>query len=265
VIDQVLIAPSPSQLDRVNRLLARCREDGVMAGVVLSFLASGGNQVTLDRFDGTPLLTYSTAPADEVLLGIRRVLDVLLASAVLLLLSPLMLVVALAIKLTAPSAPVFYRQLRAGLRGRRFEVVKFRSMVPGADTLKPALEPYNEMDGPAFKMSNDPRVTALGAFLRRTSIDELPQLWNVLRGDMSFVGPRPVPVEEADRYEPWQRRRLSMKPGLTCLWQVSGRNELSFDEWMRLDLDYIDRWSLWLDAKILLKTIPAVLSGRGAR
>ena len=265
VVDQVLIVPSPQQLERVNALLARCREEGVMAGVVLSFVTPGGNHATLDRFDGMPLLTYTTAPADEMLLGIRRLLDIVLAILALVPLAPLMAVVALAIKITSPGSPVFYRQLRAGLRGRRFEVVKFRLMVPDAETLKPALEAYNEMDGPAFKMSNDPRVTALGTFLRRTSIDELPQIWNVLRGDMSWVGPRPVPVEEAERYEPWQRRRLSMKPGLTCLWQVSGRCDLSFEEWMRLDLEYIETWSLWLDAKILLKTIPAVLTGRGAR
>ena len=267
VVDQVLIVPSPTpvHLARLNALLDRCRESGVMARVALTFVAPGGNHLALERFGGLPLLTYSSAPADELLLGVRRVLDILLATAAVVVLSPLMLLVALAIKVTSPGGPIFYRQTRAGLRGRQFEVLKFRSMVPGAETLKPALEPYNEMDGPAFKIANDPRVTAIGAFLRRTSIDELPQLWNVLRGNMSWVGPRPVPVEEAARYEPWQRRRLSMKPGLTCLWQVSGRNELSFDEWMRLDLEYIDNWSLWLDAKILLKTIPAVLSGRGAR
>ena len=134
-----------------------------------------------------------------------------------------------------------------------------------AERRKSALRAENEMDGPVFKMRRDPRVTPLGHFLRRTSLDELPQLWNILRGEMSFVGPRPAVLQEVEQYEPWQRRRLSMKPGLTCLWQVSGRNELTFDEWMRLDLEYIDNWSLWLDLKITLKTIPAVLLGRGAR
>jgi lipopolysaccharide/colanic/teichoic acid biosynthesis glycosyltransferase len=160
---------------------------------------------------------------------------------------------------------VLFRQTRCGWHGRRFIFLKFRTMRPDADSLKAALQPFNEMDGPAFKMTNDPRVFPLGGFLRRTSLDELPQLWNILHGDMSFVGPRPSVVEEVAQYEPWQRRRLSMKPGLTCLWQVSGRNELTFDEWMRLDLEYIDNWSLWLDLKIALKTVPAVLLGRGAR
>jgi len=131
--------------------------------------------------------------------------------------------------------------------------------------LKPSLYAFNEMDGPAFKMSHDPRVTPIGRMLRRTSLDELPQLWNILKGEMSFVGPRPAVVDEVAQYEPWQRRRLSMTPGLTCLWQVSGRNELTFEEWMRLDLEYIDNWSLWLDVKIAVRTIPAVLFGRGAR
>jgi len=157
------------------------------------------------------------------------------------------------------------RQPRCGLHGRPFTFLKFRSMTLGADALKASLAPFNEMDGPAFKMTNDPRVTRVGRFLRRTSLDELPQLWNILRGDMSFVGPRPAVIEEVRQYAPWQRRRLSMKPGLTCLWQVSGRNELTFDEWMRLDLEYIDNWSLWLDVKIALKTIPAVVRGRGAK
>jgi lipopolysaccharide/colanic/teichoic acid biosynthesis glycosyltransferase len=138
-------------------------------------------------------------------------------------------------------------------------------MLVGADALKATLTQYNEVGGPAFKMTNDPRVTPVGRLLRRTSLDELPQLWNILKGDMSFIGPRPAVVEEVQQYEPWQRRRLSMKPGLTCLWQVSGRSELTFDEWMRLDLEYIDNWSLWLDVKIALKTIPAVLLGRGAK
>jgi lipopolysaccharide/colanic/teichoic acid biosynthesis glycosyltransferase len=170
----------------------------------------------------------------------------------------------LVIKVTSPG-PVLFRQLRCGFHGRPFTFLKFRSMRVGAELMKPHLAPFNEMDGPAFKMTNDPRVTAPGGFLRRTSLDELPQLFNILRGDMSFVGPRPAVLEEVRQYEPWQRRRLSMKPGLTCLWQVSGRSELTFDEWMRLDLEYIDNWSLWLDLKIALKTIPAVLLGRGAR
>jgi len=173
-------------------------------------------------------------------------------------------VISAVIKLTSPG-PVLFRQPRCGLHGRPFTFLKFRSMREGAEELKPSLAPFNEMDGPAFKMTNDPRVTRFGRFLRRTSLDEMPQLWNILKGEMSFVGPRPAVIEEVRQYQPWQRRRLSMKPGLTCLWQVSGRNELTFDEWMRLDLEYIDNWSLWLDVKIAFMTIPAVLRGRGAK
>jgi lipopolysaccharide/colanic/teichoic acid biosynthesis glycosyltransferase len=184
--------------------------------------------------------------------------------ALLVLLSPLLFAIAVGVKLASPG-PVLFRQVRCGQHGRRFTFLKFRTMRIDAERLKPLLEPFNEMDGPAFKMTNDPRVFPFGGFLRRTSLDELPQLWNILRGDMSFVGPRPSVVEEVNQYEPWQRRRLSMKPGLTCLWQISGRNELTFDEWMRLDLEYIDNWSLWLDVKIAFKTIPAVLLRRGAR
>jgi exopolysaccharide biosynthesis polyprenyl glycosylphosphotransferase len=265
VIDELILVPSPERLDRVNAVLARCYEGGVVARVALNFMLAGGSQVTLEDIGGVPLLTVATAPKDELLLLVRRAIDIGVSTLLLVVLSPLFLAIATAIKATSPGGPVIFKQLRAGLRGRRFWMLKFRSMVPEADALKSSLEPYNEMGGPAFKMSNDPRVTRLGAFLRRTSLDELPQIWNVLRGDMSYVGPRPVPVEEAERLEPWQRRRLSMKPGITCLWQISGRNELTFEEWIRLDLEYIDNWSLWLDLKIALKTIPAVLFGRGAR
>jgi exopolysaccharide biosynthesis polyprenyl glycosylphosphotransferase len=265
VVDELIIVPSPENLGRANRILARCAEGGVVARVDLNFMLLGGNQVTLEELGGVPLLTLATAPKDELMLLVRRTIDIVVSILLLVVLSPVFLAIAITIKVSSPGGPVIFRQLRAGLRGRRFWMLKFRSMVPEADALKPSLEPYNEMGGPAFKMSNDPRVTRFGAFLRRTSLDELPQIWNVLRGDMSYVGPRPVPVEEAEHLEPWQRRRLSMKPGITCLWQVSGRNELTWEEWIRLDLEYIDNWSLWLDLKIALKTIPAVLFGRGAR
>jgi lipopolysaccharide/colanic/teichoic acid biosynthesis glycosyltransferase len=160
---------------------------------------------------------------------------------------------------------VFFRQRRIGLNGREFSMLKFRSMHVDAEARLEALKAQNEMSGPVFKMTNDPRVTRVGRFLRKTSLDEFPQFWNVLRGHMSVVGPRPPIPEEVRRYQRWQRRRLSVKPGLTCLWQVQGRNELDFAEWMALDLHYIDTWSLWGDLKIVLQTIPAVLLGRGAR
>jgi lipopolysaccharide/colanic/teichoic acid biosynthesis glycosyltransferase len=170
----------------------------------------------------------------------------------------------LAIKLTS-GGNVLFRQTRCGLNGRFFTLYKFRTMVEDAEERRAGLLHLNEMKGgPVFKLKSDPRVTWFGRFLRRYSLDELPQLWNVLRGDMSLVGPRPPIPEEVAQYQRWQRRRLAMKPGLTCLWQVSGRNELDFDRWMQLDLEYIDSWSPWLDFKILLRTIPAVLSGKGA-
>ena len=159
---------------------------------------------------------------------------------------------------------MLYAQTRCGLNGRRFTLYKFRTMIEGAEEIQQELLHLNEMDGPVFKLKEDPRVTRLGRFLRRFSLDELPQFWNVLRGDMGLVGPRPPIPDEVRRYQRWQRRRLSMKPGLTCLWQISGRNQVDFDRWIRLDLEYIDSWSPWLDMKILLKTVPAVLSGRGA-
>jgi exopolysaccharide biosynthesis polyprenyl glycosylphosphotransferase len=196
---------------------------------------------------------------------LRRLLDLALACLMLLVVGPLlMLPAAILIKLTS-RGPVLFKQKRCGLNGRQFVMYKFRSMVDNAEQLRVELESLNEMDGPVFKSSRDPRITGIGKILRRFSIDELPQLFNVLRGDMSLVGPRPPLPGEVARYERWQRRRLSMKPGITCLWQVSGRNEVSFEDWMKLDLDYIDNWSLLLDLKILLKTIPVVLLGRGAR
>jgi len=182
----------------------------------------------------------------------------------LVIAAPFMLVIGFLIKLDS-QGPVLFRQVRTGLNGRRFVLLKFRSMTHDAERQQAALEERNEMSGPVFKLRSDPRVTRLGAFLRRTSLDELPQLGNVLRGDMILVGPRPPLPSEVSRYERWQRRRLSMKPGLTCLWQASGRNEIDFNEWMRLDMEYIDNWSLSRDIKIILRTIPAVLFARGAR
>lgn len=266
VIDEVIFAPSAShgELKKVEDVLLQLEELGVVTRLVVNFLPQSLSTITFDEFGGLPLLTFSTAPRDEVLLFVRRCLDITLAAALVVVLAPLFALIALLVKLTSPG-PVLFKQIRCGLHGRPFIFLKFRSMRTDAEVLKAALEPFNEMDGPAFKMTNDPRVTPLGRFLRRTSLDELPQLWNILRGDMSFVGPRPAVVEEVRQYAPWQRRRLSMQPGLTCLWQISGRSELTFEEWMRLDLQYIDNWSLWLDLKIALLTIPAVLRGRGAK
>ncbi len=194
---------------------------------------------------------------------VKRTIDIILSGVLLLLLSPFLLLVATAVKMTSPG-PAFYQWNVIGYRGRPFRSLKFRSMVVNADAVKAQLFALNEMTGPVFKVKNDPRVTSLGRFLRKYSIDELPQLWSVLRGDMSLVGPRPAGPGEWARYEPWQRRKLSVTPGITCLWQVNGRNNIrDFDEWVRLDLEYINNWSLRLDFKILARTLLVVLAGTG--
>jgi exopolysaccharide biosynthesis polyprenyl glycosylphosphotransferase len=196
--------------------------------------------------------------------AVKRLIDVLVAGALVLVLSPLMLTIAAAIKLRSPG-PVFFRQKRLGRNKRRFNLYKFRTMVPDAEAKMAELVHLNEMNGPTFKIRNDPRVTPLGRFLRRTSLDELPQLFNVLAGHMSLVGPRPLPERDYESFSTaWHRRRFSVKPGMTCLWQVMGRNNIPFERWMELDLQYIDQWSLLLDLQILLKTIPAVMKGSGA-
>jgi exopolysaccharide biosynthesis polyprenyl glycosylphosphotransferase len=206
---------------------------------------------------------YLSVRRKPVQYALKRVFDILSSAIALAILSPLMIVVAVLIKLTSRGS-VLFRQERVGLHGRPFDMLKFRSMVSNAEALKAKLMARNEQQGPVFKMARDPRITAVGRFIRKYSIDELPQLINILRGDMSIVGPRPPIPSEVARYEAWQRRRLSVRPGLTCVWQVSGRNEISFEEWMYLDMQYIDHWSLAQDFQLILKTVPVVLTGRGA-
>ena len=195
--------------------------------------------------------------------ALKRLFDIVASAAALVVLSPLLLTVAALIKLTS-KGPVFFKQERVGLHGRPFHMLKFRTMVVNADAMKEQLAALNEQQGPVFKIRNDPRVTPIGRLLRKHSIDELPQLLNVLRGEMSVVGPRPPVPKEVVQYEAWQRRRLSVRPGLTCIWQVSGRNEISFDDWMYLDMRYIDHWSFAEDLGLILKTVPVVLTGKGA-
>ena len=217
-----------------------------------------------EEFDGDQHIAAYTGVRDGWPLVFKRVLDVALSLVLLVLLSPLFLAVAALIRLTS-KGPVFFRQERIGVNKRTFLIYKFRTMVPDAEKLIEALEDQNQVSGPVFKIMDDPRITPLGRMLRRSSIDELPQLFNVLKGDMSLVGPRPLPVRDYQGFnEDWQRRRFSVRPGITCLWQVNGRSSIPFEQWMRLDLQYMDEWSLWLDIKILARTIPAVLRGSGA-
>jgi exopolysaccharide biosynthesis polyprenyl glycosylphosphotransferase len=205
-------------------------------------------------------VTHAPAPHQ---MAIKRLFDIISSAAALVLLSPMLLTVALIITLTS-RGPVFFKQKRVGLHGKTFDMLKFRSMVINAEELKAKLEALNEQSGPVFKMKDDPRITSIGRFIRKYSIDELPQLLNVLRGEMSVVGPRPPLPKEVEKYAAWQRRRLSVRPGLTCIWQVSGRNQISFEEWMYLDMQYIDNWTLLTDLSLILKTVPVVITGNGA-
>jgi exopolysaccharide biosynthesis polyprenyl glycosylphosphotransferase len=263
VVDDVIFAVHRRDLDRLEDLFLSLQEQGIRTRFALDLFPHTRARVQLEELDGMPLLSFATTPTSQIQLMGKRLIDVALAALLLVLALPIVGIISLTIKLTS-GGNVLFRQTRCGLNGRFFTLYKFRTMVEDAEELRGDLLHLNEMNGPVFKLRSDPRVTLFGRFLRRYSLDELPQLWNVLRGDMSLVGPRPPIPEEVARYQRWQRRRLAMKPGLTCLWQVSGRNELDFDRWMQLDLEYIDSWSPMLDLKILLKTIPAVLSGKGA-
>jgi exopolysaccharide biosynthesis polyprenyl glycosylphosphotransferase len=206
---------------------------------------------------------YQSVTFKPTQMALKRLFDITASAVALWFLVPLFLVVAMLIKLTS-RGPLLFRQTRVGINGRPFKMLKFRTMVEDAEALKAKLAEQNEMDGPVFKMKKDPRITTVGRFLRKFSIDELPQLINVLRGDMSIVGPRPPVPQEVAKYEAWQRRRLSVRPGLTCIWQVSGRNQISFEEWMYMDMQYIDHWSFWKDVRLILKTVPVVITGHGA-
>lgn len=263
VVDELLFAVNPDELERLEPLIDRCHKEGIRTRVDLGFFPRTFPRVHLENLRHVPLLTLGSTPNNEFALFAKRAVDLIVSAVALVVLSPLLVILALLVRLTSPG-PILYRQIRCGLNGRRFTLYKFRSMVANADELRSELEKLNEIVGHAFKMKNDPRCTPVGRWLRKFSLDELPQLWNVLTGDMSFVGPRPPLTQEVERYAPWQRRRLRMRPGLTCLWTLEGRNRLSFDRLVQFDLAYIDNWSLWLDLKIFVKTIPHVALGRGA-
>ena len=265
IVDEVLFAVSRKKLDEFEEIFLLCEERGIRARVAINFFPHMIAKVCLEEIEGIPLLTFSTVPHNEFVLALKRGFDILVSSIALTLFAPIFFPIAIAIRATSPG-PVFYQQTRVSLNGRHFTLFKFRSMVANAEEKKQELLHLNLMEGPVFKMEDDPRVTWVGRFLRKTSLDEFPQFWNVLKGDMSIIGPRPPLPEEVEKYQPWQRRRLSMRPGLTCLWQIKGRNTIrDFEQWINLDLQYIDTWSLGLDLKIFFKTIPTILFARGAK
>jgi len=263
-IDEIVFAVTRKKLDEMKQIFLMCEELGIRTRVAMNFIQNRVARLEIEELEGVPFLTFTTTPSNEAHLALKRALDVALSVIVLGLAMPIIGVAALAIKLSSPGS-VLFKQRRMGLNGRVFTLYKFRTMIEDAHERREEVAHLNEMNGPAFKMKDDPRVTPVGRWLRRFSLDEIPQFWNVVKGDMSLVGPRPPIPEEVASYHRWHRRRLSMKPGLTCLWQISGRNQIQdFDHWMKLDLQYIDNWSPSLDFKILLRTIPAVLSGKGA-
>jgi exopolysaccharide biosynthesis polyprenyl glycosylphosphotransferase len=265
VIDEVVFATPGRGLESFEDALRACDLRGVDVLVTMQGMVPSSGKMELANVTGfdMPMIGLSRVPGNQGLLLLKRLIDMLGAGLAILMLSPVMLAAALAIKLDSPG-PVMFKQVRAGRNGRKFVMLKFRSMCNDAEKRREALEHLNEMDGPVFKITNDPRITRVGRFIRKTSIDELPQFFNVLFGHMSMVGPRPPLPSEVALYEGWQRRRLSVRPGITGMWQVSGRNGIDFARWMELDLEYIDKWSLWLDIKILVRTVPAVLMRSGA-
>ncbi len=265
IVDEVIFVVGRGRLEDFEGAMLAAERHGVRSHIALDLFPHVIARPVLEELDGVPLLTFTTVPSSPMLIAVKRIFDLGFGALLFLATLPIQIAAAAAI-FVSTRGDVLFRQTRCGLNGRPFRLLKFRTMIAGAEEKLSEISHLNEMSGPVFKATNDPRLTAVGKFLRRFSIDELPQLWNVLMGDMSLVGPRPPLPEEVLHYEPWQRRRLSMKPGLTCLWQISGRNEIpDFDRWMSLDLKYIDTWTPMLDFKILMMTVPIVLSGRGAR
>jgi len=262
----VILSAKHTYFEQIENVIKACELEGVEVWLIADFFTTQISRTSFDELFGRPLLIFRTAPETSLAGLVKQFMDFFGALVLLVVAAIPMLIIALLIKLFSPGQ-VFFQQQRSGLNGAPFTLYKFRTMVTNAEQFKHELEAMNEMRGPVFKVTKDPRVTPLGKILRRYSLDELPQLFNVLRGEMSLVGPRPLPVDEVRRFNDLaHRRRLSVKPGITCLWQVQGRNQISdFKDWVRLDLEYIDNWSLWLDIKILLRTIPAVFIATGAK
>ena len=262
-VDALIIAVEPDDLPQTRPLFEIAEQMGVTVCLMTEAFQPRVAAASPAYIVGLPALIYRAVPVNQLALLAKSIVDRLGALVGLALTAPFMLATAIWIKIDS-RGPVFFKQIRSGVNGKTFVMYKFRTMENGAERKKQSLAARNEVSGPVFKMKNDPRVTRCGRILRRTSIDEVPQFFNVLKGDMSLVGPRPPVPKEVVKYRPWQHRKLSVKPGLTCLWQVSGRSNIDFDRWMELDLEYIDNWSLWLDAKIIARTIPAVLRSDGA-
>jgi exopolysaccharide biosynthesis polyprenyl glycosylphosphotransferase len=262
----VILSAKHTNFEQVEYVIRACELEGIEVWLIADFFSTQISRTSFDELLGRPLLVFRTTPEASWQGLAKQLLDFFGALFWLVVLSPVFLAIAAAIKFSSPG-PVFFRQKRSGINGSPFTILKFRTMNTNAEQFKHELEAMNEMSGPVFKVTNDPRITPVGKFLRKYSLDELPQLFNVLRGEMSLVGPRPLPVDEVRRFDNLaHRRRLSVKPGLTCLWQISGRNQITdFKDWVRLDLEYIDHWSIWLDLRILLLTVPVVLRGTGAK
>lgn len=262
-VDEVIICASGKELSQVEEILETCEREGVQVRINSDFFGRLVKKVTIDEVYGLPIISFINIPDNEWAFYLKRLLDIFISGILLIILSPFFLVTGILIKLTS-EGPVFYEWNVMGFNKKPFRSWKFRTMIKDADAKKETLMSLNEMKGPVFKIKNDPRITRVGRFLRKYSLDELPQLWSVFKGDMSLVGPRPAFPHELTRYKSYHRRKLSIKPGITCLWQVNGRNMIDdFDEWVRMDLEYIDKWSLWLDLKILLKTAWVVVAGTG--
>jgi exopolysaccharide biosynthesis polyprenyl glycosylphosphotransferase len=262
-VDEVIVVTGRASFNELGPVLSACELEGVAVKMVSDILGRRARQIRADVVYDMPIVSIEWHGHEQWQLTVKRALDIIVSATALIILAPILLIIVIAIKLTSPG-PVFYQWRVVGKNKRPFTGYKFRTMVVNADAIKKDLMHQNEMTGPVFKLKNDPRITPIGHYLRKFSLDELPQLYSVLKGDMSLVGPRPPLVTEFNEFDPWHRRKLSIKPGITCLWQVNGRNDIAdFDNWARLDLEYIDSWSLWLDFKILIKTVPTVLLGRG--
>ena len=265
VVDGLIFAGEVNDILLLKNLAFQCKSLGIEFILNSSSIVEKISEIATDKLNGISFVHFKSVHRNPQKLFIKRIFDFIASLSLTLLLSPLGLIIALLIKMDSPG-PAIFSQERIGENGRRFLMYKFRSMVVDAEKMQDSLESKNIMDGPAFKIENDPRITRLGKFIRETSLDEFPQLFNILKGEMSLVGPRPLPVRDYKGIvQSRHHRRFSVQPGITCFWQVSGRSEIGFDEWMKLDLQYIDNWSLTLDLKILLRTIPAVLLKKGAK